>query len=385
MDEDALAGLLTEWRHRLHEKPETAFEEKETAAFVAERLREFGLEVFEGIGGTGVVGVLRAGEGGKRIGLRADMDAICLTENGDLPYKSQVPGKMHGCGHDGHTTTLLGAAKLLSEAKDFNGTVCFLFQPAEEPGRGAKAMLEDGLLARFPIEEIYGFHNMPGLAAGTIHTRPGGIMASEDNFTIRITGKGGHASSPHMGIDPLVIAAQIILALQTIVSRNASPLESAVISCTEIHTDGAHNAIPTHVEITGDTRSFSPGMQKLIEERMRGVCEGICQVNGAVCEFSYTHEFAPTVNTPACAAEAVCAAEAALGADQVFGNCEPCMVSEDFGVFLERIPGCFAFLGTRREGDTDPVFLHNACFDYNDEMLLTGVKYLTELVRRRLT
>lgn len=384
MDERALAGLLTEWRHRLHEKPETAFEEKETAAFVAERLREFGLEVFEGIGGTGVAGVLKSGEGGKWIGLRADMDAICLTENGDLPYKSQVPGKMHGCGHDGHTTTLLGAAKVLSERKDFNGTVCFLFQPAEEPGRGAKAMLEDGLLARFPMEEIYGFHNMPGLPAGTVHTRPGGIMASEDNFTIRITGKGGHASSPHMGIDPLVIASQVILALQTIVSRNASPLESAVISCTEIHTDGAHNAIPTHVEITGDTRSFSPGMQKLIEDRMRSVCEGICRMNGAACEFSYTHEFAPTVNDPACAAAATEAAEAALGAGKAFGACEPCMVSEDFGMFLEQVPGCFAFLGTRREGDTDPVFLHNACFDYNDEMLLVGVKYLTELVRRRL-
>ena len=254
---------LKEWRHYLHMYPEVAFEENNTSEYLAKVLTDMGLEVHKNIGVTGLVANLKVGDGKGVIGLRADMDAIKLTEEGQHPYSSQNSGIMHACGHDGHMATLLGVAKLLSERKNFNGTVRFIFQPAEEPGKGSQAMLDDKLFERFPVDEIYGMHNMPGLPVGTISTRVGGIMASEDNFVIRIKGKGMHASSPHMGVDPLVIAAEIILALQTVVSRNVNPIDTAVISCTEIHTDGIRNAIPTNVEIKGDTRSFTPEVQKL--------------------------------------------------------------------------------------------------------------------------
>lgn len=382
MSQEELERQLAEWRHELHRHPETAFEEVRTAAFAADILEKLGYAVERNVGGTGVVASLTAGTGGRAIGLRADMDAIAVQETGTCAYRSETPGKMHACGHDGHTATLLGAALLLAESRDFNGTVRLIFQPAEEPGKGAAAMLADGLLERFPMQEIYGFHNMPALPAGTIHTRGGGIMASEDNFTIRIHGKGGHASSPHLGTDPLVAAAQVILGLQTIVSRNANPLQSAVISCTEIHTDGAHNAIPSNVEITGDTRSFSPAMQRLIENRMRAVCEGVGLACGVGVEFSYTHEFAPTVNDPACAAYAVQAAGHVVGEEKVDAECEPCMVSEDFGLYLQKIPGCFAFLGSRKEEEF--LLLHHSGFDYNDAVLETGARYLAQLARERL-
>ena len=384
MDREVFVKQLTQWRHALHQHPETAFEEVRTSAFVADILEGLGYEVARGVGKTGVVASLKVGESNRVIGLRADMDANAITETGDASYRSQVPGKMHACGHDGHVTTLLGAAVLLAESRDFDGTVRLIFQPAEEPGYGAAAMMEDGLFTRFPVDEIYGLHNMPGLPAGTFHMRTGGIMASEDNFTIQIHGKGGHASSPHMGTDPLVIASQVILGLQTIVSRNASPLQSAVVSCTEIHTDGAHNALPSNVVITGDTRSFSPEMQELIETRMRAVCEGICTAGGATCEFTYTHEFAPTINHPMCVTAAAEAARAVVGAEHVNENCEPTMVSEDFALYLRQVPGCFVFLGSKDEKKEKQVFLHNAEYDYNDAVLETGAKFFAELVRQRL-
>ena len=371
------------WRRHLHMHPETAFEEVETAAFVAEKLREMGLEVCEGIGGTGVVATLKAGDGERVVCLRADMDALNLAEQGNPPYRSHCPGKMHGCGHDGHVAALLGAAKLLSERRDFRGTVRFLFQPAEEPGKGARAMLRDGLLERFPIDEIYGIHNLPALPAGTFHTRTGGFFACEDNFTIVIHGSGGHASAPHNVIDPLVIAAEIILALQTIVSRNADIADPAVVSCTELHTDGAHNAIPSTVTILGDARSYTRKTGELIETRMREICEGICRTHRATCEFRYTHEFAATSNWKEQTAYAAAAAAAVVGADRVDAACAPFMSSEDFGVFLEQVPGCFLVLGTGTpDGPNAP--LHNSRFDYNDEMLLTGAEFFAELVRRRL-
>lgn len=385
MKNEAFVQQLKEWRHHLHQYPEVAFEEKKTSAFIAEKLTGMGLEVSTGFGGTGVIATLKAGDGKETIGLRADMDCINLTEVGDPPYKSLTEGKMHACGHDGHVTTLLGAAQLLSERKDFNGTVRFVFQPAEEPGKGAQAMLEDGLLERFPMDEIYGLHNMPNLPAGTINVRAGGIMASEDNFTLKIKGKGGHASSPHMGVDPLVTASEIIVALQTIVSRNVNPMLSAVISCTEIHTDGAHNAIPTNVTITGDTRSFSPAVQELLERRMKSICESICQMNGAGCIFEYTHEFAPTVNWEDCVKVAVAAGQKAVGEDKVNGNCEPWMASEDFGTFLQKIPGCFIFLGSAKTEDLPQnTPLHNSVYDYNDDVLETGAEFFAELIRTRL-
>ncbi len=253
-----LRKQMTEWRHDLHAHPESAFEEVNTAAFVAEKLEEMGIQVETGIGKTGVVGTLKVGDGERVVGLRADMDCICLQEASDLPYGSQTPNRMHACGHDGHMATLLGAAKILSESRDFSGTVRFVFQPAEEPGWGSKAMIEDGFFERFPVDEMYGLHNMPQYPAGTIAVREGGIMASEDNFTIKIKGKGGHASAPDVVKDPLVTAAEIICALQTIVARNVTPTETAVVSCTELETDGAHNAIPSNVVIRGDTK-FHPG------------------------------------------------------------------------------------------------------------------------------
>lgn len=380
-----LDRIMREWRQRLHRYPETAFEEKETAAFVEARLLEMGYDVQTGVGKTGVVATLKNGTGTKTIGLRADMDAINLSEQGTPSYRSVREGKMHGCGHDGHIATLLGAAKLLAERKNFNGTVRLLFQPAEEPGKGARAMLDTGLLGRFPVDEIYGFHNMPSLQAGHIYTRMGGIMASEDNFTITIHGRGGHASSPHLGVDPLVVAAQIILALQAIPARSVNPVHPVVISCTELHTDGAHNAIPSNVIITGDTRSTSPEDQVLLEERMRKVCEGICAANGANCEFVYTHEFSPTVNHEECVRAVVQAAVNVVGLENVDEDCEPLMGSEDFGEFLKSIPGCFVFLGSGRDSEEENVPLHNAWYDYNDEVLLIGAEFLAELVHERLT
>ena len=385
MDKEVLKKQMADWRHQLHAHPETAFEEKKTAELVAGALQKMGLEVHCGIGGTGVVANLRAGDGKEVIALRADMDAIELPETGTPEWRSQTPGKMHGCGHDGHTATLLGAAALLCESRDFNGTVRFIFQPAEEPGQGAKAMMADGLLEKWPIDEIYGLHNLPTYPVGTIATRAGGIMASEDDFTIRLIGKGGHASSPHACLDPFPAAAELILALQTIPSRSADPLQPAVVSCTELHTDGAHNSIPTSITITGDTRSFSPDMQKLIETRMEHLCKGIAEAHGLAYEFSYTHEFAPTYNTADRVPVAVAAAAAAVGPEHVIAACEPMMASEDFGTFLTRIPGCFVFLGSARPEDaTDLVMCHNSRFDYNDEILLTGAEFFAALIRQRL-
>lgn len=385
MANEVFAKQLKEWRHHLHMHPESAFEEKETAKFIAAKLTEMGLEVHKNVGGTGVVASLKVGSSEEVIGLRADMDCINLDECGEIQHSSRNVGKMHACGHDGHVTTLLGAAQILCERKNFNGTVRFVFQPAEEPGKGARAMIDDGLFERFPMDEIYGLHNMPNLPAGNINTCVGGIMASEDNFVIQIKGKGGHASSPHMGIDPLVTASEIIIALQTIVARNINPMQSAVISCTEIHTDGAHNAIPTNVTITGDTRSFHPAVQEQIESRMRSICEGISQMNVAECTFEYTHEFAPTVNWEQCVKVAVAAGQKVVGADKVNGNCEPWMASEDFGTFLQNIPGCFIFFGSAKgENVSENIPLHNSVYDYNDDVLEAGAEFFAELISTRL-
>ncbi len=378
-----LKEALKSWRRYLHMHPETAFEELKTSEFLAERLEEMGLEVHRGIGGTGIVADLKVGDGTGIIGLRADMDAIHLEEQNELDYKSIYQGKMHACGHDGHMATLLGAAKILSECRNFKGTVRFLFQPAEELGKGAYAMIRDGLLEKYPMDEIYGFHNAPAYPEGRFLTRAGHICSSEDNFEIIIRGRGGHASTPHLVIDPLVPAAEIFLALQTIVSRNVLPNDFAVISCTELHTDGAHNTIPGTVSILGDTRSYSPEVQKLIEERMKRICESTCQMNGARCEFKYTHEFAPTINWAEQAATAVNAAIRVVGEENVEENCLPFRGSEDFGVFLEKIPGCFVYLGAGKEGEK-PGSLHSAHFDYNDDILETGAKYFAELVKCRL-
>ena len=389
IDEQTLEAGWVRWRHDFHRFPETGFAEHRTADRVAQLLQLLGLEVHRGIGGTGVVASLTVGSGPGVIGLRADMDALAMTEAAPgRAHASTHPGCMHACGHDGHMAMLLGAAQLLAARRDFDGTVRFVFQPAEEHGRGAAAMLADGLLQRFPMDEIYGAHNMPGLPAGHFATRVGTLMASEDNFVIRITGRGGHAARPHMVIDPLVIGAEIVLALQTIVARSVDPRQSAVVSCTEFITDGIRNAIPGAVVIKGDTRSDDPGVQALLQARMRALCEGICQAHGATCSVEYTHEFAPTVNWPQCVPVAVQAAQAIVGPDRVRDDAAPMMISEDFGRFLQHIPGAFVFIGngTGDEGSDDPggLPLHNARYDFNDRIVPIGARWFAELVRQRL-
>ena len=377
----ALDARVVSWRHDLHGNPETGFNELGTSDYVAAALSSLGVDVVRGVGGTGVVGSLTRGDGVKVIGLRADMDGLELTERGDLSYRSQNDGVMHACGHDGHMAMVLGAAARLADEGGFDGTVRFVFQPAEEHGRGAKAMLADGLLERFPMDAIFGLHNWPGIEAGHIHTRGGGIMASEDNFEIVITGRGGHAARPHMLIDPIVIAAEIVLALQTIVARSVDPSKPAVVSCTEITTDGVRNAVPGEVIIRGDTRSFDPAVQAVLEERMRALCEGIAAAHGATCRVTYTHEFEPTVNDPTATAWAVRAAELALGIERVVSDCDPVMPSEDFGAFLRVLPGCFAFIGNGTEPGQGGTPLHSRDYDFNDDVLEAGVDYYVSLVR----
>lgn len=383
--EAALEEGWVRWRHEFHRFPETGFNEHRTSERVAQLLQALGLEVHQGIGGTGVVASLTIGNSGRSIGIRADMDALAMSENAPTrAYASAHQGCMHGCGHDGHMAMVLGAAQLLTLRRDFNGTVRFIFQPAEEHGKGAAAMLADGLLTRFPMDEIYGAHNIPGMPAGHIATRSGGIMASEDNFVIRITGRGGHAARPHMAIDPLVVGSEIVLALQTIVARTIDPQLPAVVSCTEFHTDGIRNAIPTEVVIKGDTRSYSPDVQFLLEKRMRQLCEGIAAAHGATCTVEYTHEFAPTVNWPECVDVAVGAARAVVGAESVNANVPPMMISEDFGGFLRAIPGAFVFIGNGDGEGPGSVPLHNAKYDFNDRILPVGARYFAEVVRQRL-
>lgn len=386
-DDDSLplrAGWVG-WRHEFHRWPETGFEEHRTAERVAQLLGLMGLHVQRGIGGTGVVATLRVGDGPGVLGLRADMDALALAEQApERPHASTRAGCMHACGHDGHMAMLLGAAELLSRRRNFNGTVHFIFQPAEEHGRGAAAMLADGLLQRFPMDEVYGLHNIPGLPAGQIATRVGALMASEDNFEIRITGRGGHAARPHMAVDPLVIGAEIVLALQTIVARSVDPQTPAVVSCTEFITNGIRNALPGEVLIKGDTRSCSPEVQALLEARLRALCQGICQAHGAACSVRYTHEFVPTVNWPEPVAWALRAAEAVVGPEQVDGHTAPLMASEDFGRLLQHLPGAFVFIGNGAVGSPGGLPLHNAAYDFNDQVLPVGARWFAELVRQRL-
>jgi hippurate hydrolase len=371
------------WRHALHQIPETDFNEVATAAYVAAVVTELGYAVHTGIGGTGVVASLTRGTSTRSIGFRAELDGLLITEAVARPYASRTPGRMHACGHDGHMAMLLGAAAQLAADHSWSGTVRFVFQPDEEHGHGAHAMLADGVLTRFPVDCIYGIHNMPGMPAGNFATRVGGIMASEDNFVIDITGIGGHAARPHMTVDPLVIGAQIVLALQTIVARSIDPSDAAVVSCTEFITDGIRNAIPTHVTIKGDTRSYAPHVQAALERRMRELCAGICAAHGATCVVSYTHEFSPTVNPAAGVAAAVHAAHAVVGPDRVDANTAPLLGSEDFGAFLATVPGNFIFIGNGDTGQyATPV--HNASYDFNDAILPIGASYLVQLAKNYL-
>lgn len=375
---------LRGWRHHLHRHPETAFTEHATADHVAGVLEELGYDVTRGVGGTGVVASLTRGASGRAVGLRADLDGLPIQEESGREYGSVNAGAMHACGHDGHMSMALGAAAVLAEEGGFDGTVRIVMQPAEEPGRGAQAMLDDALLERFPLDVLYGLHNMPGIPAGHLHVRPGGIMASEDNFTVVVHGRGGHAARPEAVVDPLVTGAEIVLALQTVVARNVEPTQPAVVSCTGFETDGARNAIPSTVRITGDTRSFDTGVGELLERRIREIAMGIAAAHGARAEVTYTHEFAPTINDPQVTARAAAAAAAALGGERVVDNCAPIMPSEDFGLFARHLPACFALLGNGTEPGHGGTPLHSPDYDFNDDVLTAGVDYYVQAVRAEL-
>jgi hippurate hydrolase len=381
--DEALISEARGWRRQLHATPETGFEEHETSAFVAARLAEFGIEMHRGLGGTGVVGVLRFGTSPRAIAFRADMDALNIREANAFDYGSKRPGKMHACGHDGHTAMLLGAARALTRTEGLDGVLYLIFQPAEEHGRGAQAMIADGLFERFPVSEVHGLHNWPHLPAGRLATRIGPLMASEDNFEIRLTGVGGHAARPHQVKDPLVAAAQVITALQTIVARSLSPLESGVVSVTEVLTDGTRNVIPSEVVIKGDTRSFTPKVQAEIETAMRRIAEGVAQACGVTAEVTYTHEFTPLITTADATAAAVRAAGGVF--DQVDAHCQPEMASEDCAHLIAACgAGSFVFLGNAPASGEPGVNLHNPHYDFNDDALGYGIRYWLALARDRL-
>ena len=380
-DLTALERDMTAWRRDLHAHPEFGFEEKRTAAFVAARLREFGLDdVTEGVGGTGVVGTLKRGTSNRAIALRADMDALRIAEQGTADYRTRIAGTMHACGHDGHTAMLLGAARRLAEEGGFDGTVRFVFQPAEEWGRGALAMLDDGLMQRFPFDEIYGLHNMPGLPVGHFETRAGAFMSAEDNFEIVLKGVGGHAARPHWGNEVLVAACALVMNLQTIVARRLSPTDIGVVSVTELITDGTRNALPGIARILGDARSFRPEVSAEIERQMRVIAEGTAQAYNVGAEVTYTREFVPLVNDAALVEEAFAAAATIYRPDAIATANEPMTGSEDFARFLDHVPGCFVFLGNGEKSAP----LHNPTYDFNDAGLLHGAGFHVAIVRRRL-
>jgi len=377
---EELLPELTTWRHQLHAWPETAFEEQRTSAFVAEKLASFGLEVETGIAKTGVVGTLRKGRSDNQaIALRADMDGLDIQEENDLPYRSKNPGKMHACGHDGHTTMLLGAAKLLSQSNDINGTVHFIFQPAEENEGGAGVMVKERLFKKFPVSAVFGLHNFPRLPLGYFAIAKGPMMAAFDIFDIRIHGRGGHAAMPQQSRDPIVAASYMISQFQSIVSRNLDPIEGSVVSVTQINGGTAYNIIPDDVHLRGTTRHFQPQIQDAIEARMREIIEGISRSMGVTVEFSYERRYPAVVNTQDETQAAIRAAKGVAGNEEVITNLPPVMGSEDFAFMLQEVPGAYIGLGAGEPRDKG--MLHQSRYDFNDDLLPMGVNYWQRLVR----
>ncbi|WP_370338506.1 M20 aminoacylase family protein [Parvularcula marina] len=373
---------LIRWRRHLHAHPETAFEEVETAKMVADLLTSFGIEVTTGIGGTGVVGVLKRGDG-PNVGLRADMDALPIREKNEFSHASTHEGKMHACGHDGHTTMLLGAARELAAMDDWAGTITFIFQPAEENEGGAIAMIEDGLFERFPVDAVFGLHNWPGLPAGQFTVRPGPMMAAYDIFEIRLTGRGAHAAMPHLGTDTLVAAAQLVTQLQTLVSRKVNPLHPAVVSVTQIHGGDTYNVLPAEAIIRGCVRTFHDEARSVIRDVMAEMAEAVATTAGLTASVDYDQRYVATVNTEAETALAKRAAGDALGPDAIVEGVEPSMGSEDFGAMLEVKPGAYVWLGNDRPAGEN-FGLHHDRYDFNDEILEPGVRYWVSLARRFL-
>ncbi len=383
MKTKALHNQLTEWRHDLHMSPQISFEEEYASNKVANLMKEFGIEVHQGIAKTGVVGVLKKGNSNKSIGIRADMDALPINEINNFSYKSKIENRMHACGHDGHTTMLLGAAKYLAEHGNFDGTVYFIFQPDEENCFGAKTMIEEGLYTKFTIDEVYGMHNIPGMEIGTFGTRKGGITTSENLFEISINGKGGHAALPHMTKDTITIGSQIIVALQTIVSRKLNPVEAGVVSVTEFITDGKKNVLPGNGLIKGDARAFSQNTNTMIEQNMRQLVKGICESYGISYEVKYETTCPMTFNQPKQADAATKAAITLLGPDKCDGDIDPRPFSEDFSIMSENTPGCFVLMGNGVTGSHGRP-LHSADYDFNDELLVQGSSYWVELAEQQL-
>jgi hippurate hydrolase len=378
----ALAPALVRWRHHLHAHPETAFEERATAAFVAERLASFGLEVHTGLAGTGVVGVLRGGRSDAAIGLRADLDALHIHEKSGLPHASKHAGRMHACGHDGHTTMLLGAAQALAQRKRIDGTVHFIFQPAEENEGGGRVMVEEGLFDRFPMRAVYGLHNWPSRPAGTFALRAGPLMGAFDIFEIVATGKGAHAAMAYEGRDPMLFASHAIGALQTIVSRNLHPLDAGVVSVTQVHAGDTWNVIPGEVVLRGTVRSFTREVQDTIERRMRTIVDGIAATFEMTATLRYERRYPATVNSEAETGHALAAAAAVVGRERVDTDPQPNMASEDFAFMLQAKPGCYVWMGTQRGPDTPT--LHNPRYDFNDDMLAVGASYWVTLAEQQL-
>jgi hippurate hydrolase len=373
------------WRRDLHAHPEVMYDVHRTAAFVAERLREFGCdEVATGLGRTGVVGVIKgrkpaAGADVRVIGLRADMDALPIEEETNLPYASTIPGKMHACGHDGHTAMLLGAARYLAETRNFSGDAVVIFQPAEEGGAGAAAMIKDGLMERFAIDQVYGMHNGPGLPVGSFATRPGPIMAATEHITIKVEGLGGHAARPHKCIDSVMVGAQLVTALQSIVSRNVDPLDSAVISICEFHAGNANNVIPQTAVLRGTARTLRSEVRDLLEQRVREVCAGVALLTGAKIELDYERSYPVVVNHAAQTALAARVAGEIAGEANVSTDMIPIMGAEDFSYMLEKRPGAFIFVG-----NGDSAGLHHPAYNFNDDAIVFGTSYWIKLVETTL-
>ena len=369
---------MTQWRHQIHAHPETAFEERKTAELVARLLESFGVAVDRGIARTGVIGTLKGSLPGDRaIALRADMDALHIEEQNDVPHASKNRGRMHACGHDGHTAMLLGAAKHLAETRNFAGTIHFVFQPAEENEGGARLMIEEGVLERYPVDAVYGMHNWPEVPVGQFAVRPGPMMAAFDIFEITISGRGAHAAMPHLAIDPVVASAQLVSGLQTITSRNVHPLEGAVVSITQIHGGDTWNVIPDRVVLRGTSRSFKPAVHDQIEPAIRRIADGICRACGAQMALRYERRYPALINTSTETEIAAATAAAIVGESNVKRDLLPSMAAEDFACFLEQKPGAYIWIGngTAESGG----ILHNPHYDFNDEVLPLGASYWVRL------
>ncbi|MEQ8234998.1 MAG: M20 aminoacylase family protein [Gammaproteobacteria bacterium] len=370
------------WRRDIHAHPELVYNEHRTADLVAAKLESFGIPVVRGLGKTGVVGTLKAGNSDRSIGLRADMDALPLTEMNTFAHASTHAGVMHACGHDGHTTMLLAAAEYLAAHRDFDGIVQFIFQPAEEGEAGARAMMDDGLFRDFPMDAVYALHNWPGMPVGHMAMRKGPAMAAFDVFEVTLTGHGGHAALPHLVVDPIQVGVALVQAWQTIVSRNVKPTEPAVLSVTQFHAGDAWAVVPEQAVLRGTVRSFAPEVRALVERRMQEVAAGVCAAHGCRFDWHYEHRFPPTINSAAETDIAAAAAAAVCGAEHVDSNVEQVTGSEDFGYMLEEKPGCYAFIGNG-PGDGG-CLLHSPHFDFNDDIIPIGASYFVRLVEDQL-